>query len=43
LKDVIPRQNFLIKIQAAIGGKMIARENIKAYRKDVTGIFMGVI
>jgi GTP-binding protein LepA len=41
LKDVIPRQNFLIKIQAAIGGKMIARENIKAYRKDVTGHLYG--
>ncbi len=41
LKEVIPRQNFLIKIQAAIGGKMIARENIKAYRKDVTGHLYG--
>ncbi len=41
LKDLIPRQNFLIKIQAAIGGKMIARENIKAFRKDVTGHLYG--
>ena len=41
LKEVIPRQNFLIKIQAAIGGKILARENIKAYRKDVTGHLYG--
>lgn len=36
LKDVIPRQNFSISIQAAIGGKIIAREDKSAYRKDVT-------
>ena len=44
LKDVIPRQNFLIKIQAAIGGKILARENIRPFRKDVTaGMYGGDI
>jgi GTP-binding protein LepA len=35
LKDLIPRQLFQIAIQAAIGGRIIARETVKAYRKDV--------
>lgn len=42
LKDVIPRQNFKVALQAAIGGKFIAREDISAYRKDVTsGLYGG--
>jgi GTP-binding protein LepA len=36
LKDLLPRQQFLIAIQAAIGAKIVARENISAMRKDVT-------
>ena len=36
LKDLIPRQQFDIAIQAAIGGKIVARETVKCVRKDVT-------
>lgn len=36
LKEILPRQMFKIAIQAGIGGKILARETISAYRKDVT-------
>jgi GTP-binding protein LepA len=41
LKEVIPRQNFQVALQAAIGGKFIARADLSAYRKDVTGYLYG--
>lgn len=42
LKEVIPRQSFQVSLQAGIGGKFIAREDISAYRKDVTtGLYGG--
>jgi GTP-binding protein LepA len=42
LKNIIPRQNFKVALQAAIGGKFIAREDLSAFRKDVTsGLYGG--
>lgn len=42
LKEVIPRQNFQVSLQAAIGARFIAREDLSAYRKDVTtGLYGG--
>ena len=42
LKEIIPRQNFPIALQAATGGRILARETIPAYRKDVTaGLYGG--
>ena len=41
LKNLIPKQNFEIKIQAALGGKIIASERISALRKDVTAKLYG--
>lgn len=44
LKEVVPKQSFEIPIQAAVGGKIYARETIKAFRKDVTaGMYGGDI
>lgn len=41
LVDIIPRQQFQVAIQAAVGGKIVARENLKAFRKDVTAKLYG--
>jgi GTP-binding protein LepA len=41
LKRLIPKQLFVVSLQAAIGGKIIAREDIGAMRKDVTGYLYG--
>ncbi|MCL5784846.1 MAG: translation elongation factor 4 [Patescibacteria group bacterium] len=41
LKEVLPRQNFVIAIQAAIGGTIIARETVSPFRKDVTAKLYG--
>ena len=42
LKEVVPRQQFAISLQAGIGGRFIAREDISAFRKDVTtGLYGG--
>lgn len=41
LKDVLPRQQFEIKVQGLIGGKIIASDRVAAFRKDVTGYLYG--
>lgn len=41
LRDIIPRQMVHIAVQAVVNGKILARENIKAFRKDVTAKLVG--
>ena len=41
LREVIPRQMYDVAIQGAIGSKILARETVKAYRKDVTAKLYG--
>lgn len=41
LKEIVPRQNFAVAIQAAIDGRIVARETIPALKKDVTGYLYG--
>ncbi len=41
LKDILPRQNFAVAIQAAVGAKIVARETLSAFRKDVTAKLYG--
>src|ERR1051326_6796574 len=43
LKELLPRQQFMIAIQAAIGAKIVARENISAMRQDMAAMGYGVI
>ncbi len=41
LKDLLPKQQFVQAVQAKVGGNIVARENVKAMRKDVTGALYG--